>query len=676
MKRKVAIIQARMGSTRFPGKVLQNLCGYPVLYWVVKKVQEIKLVNEIVVATSDKAIDIPIVEWCQQQKINYFQGHELDVLDRFYQAAIKFKADYILRITADCPLLDSEVASQVLYLVTSGIAEYASNIVPPTWPDGLDCEAFKIEVLKQAYQQATRPSDREHVTPFIRNNQKLFKSRNVVCPIPGLYNYRWTIDTPQDLIYIEKIVTQCDGNISLYNLLNIINASPGLEHQSNLRNEGFKRSLIQERIKYCNFYQSQQLLARSLKVIPLGSQTLSKSYIQYPKNTSPTFLTHGLGGKVWDVDGNEYIDLVSGLLPNVLGYADQDVNDAIQNQLQKGITFSLSTELEIELAEKLCSIIPSAEKVRFAKNGTDVTSAAVRIARAYTQRDKMIVCGYHGWQDWYIGTTSNNKGVPKIVSKLSVAIPYNDLEQVEILLRTEEFAGIIMEPCNIQQPQIGYLQRVKDLCEKYGSLLIFDEVITGFRFALGGAQEYFKVTPHLSCFGKAMGNGMPISAVVGNADVMDEMENIFFSSTFGGETLSIVAAMATIDKIENMNVISYLWSFGQLLKNRVKELIVSYGLQNIIKLCGYDPWKILQFYDHPNASQHEIKTFFMQEMIKRGILITGSHNISFSHTTLEGTRIINAYQETFSLLAEYLEKSCLIHHIHSPIIKPLFKVRR
>src|SRR5262249_3375912 len=162
---------------------------------------------------------------------------------------------------------------------------------------------------------------------------------------------------------------------------------------------------------------------------------------------------------------------------------------AIQSQLQKGITLSLATKLEVELAEKLCSIIPSAEKVRFGKNGTDVTSAAIRLARAYTGREKIIVCGYHGWQDWYIGSTSRNKGVPKAVCDLTISVPYNNLERIEELLSTKEYAAIIMEPCNSQAPLPGYLQGIKDACEQQGSLLVFDEIITGFRFALGGAQE-------------------------------------------------------------------------------------------------------------------------------------------------------------------------------------------
>ncbi|MFM8453393.1 MAG: aminotransferase class III-fold pyridoxal phosphate-dependent enzyme, partial [Gammaproteobacteria bacterium] len=507
--KKIVLIQARMGSKRFPGKVLALLSEKPVLQWVVKAASRISTIDKVVVVTSIESSDQPIVDWCEKHQVNVFRGSEEDVLDRFYQAALLNKADIVMRITADCPLLDPYIASEVLTLVSSNQSDYASNVFPATWPDGLDCEAFTFNCLKDAHQNAKRSSDREHVTPYIRNNQSRYRLANVSSPIKDLHKHRWTIDTPDDLAFIEKIVSLAPLNPTTFDYLDVLQNNHSLAQPTIKRNEGFEKSLKEETFLCTNFEQSQQLLNRSLKTIPLGSQTFSKSYIQHPLNHAPLFLTHGMGAKVWDVDGNEYIDLVSGLLPIILGYNDIDVNNAVATQLQKGISFSLATELEIELAELLCGLIPSAEKVRFAKNGTDVTSAAVRIARAYTGRDKVIVCGYHGWQDWYIGTTTRNKGVPKVISDLSVSVPYNDLSYIESLLKTEEYAGIIMEPCSISLPHKGYLENVKSLCEKHNSLLIFDEVVTGFRMAMGGAQEYFGVTPHLSCFGKAMGNGMP-----------------------------------------------------------------------------------------------------------------------------------------------------------------------
>ena len=673
--KKVAIIQARMGSTRFPGKVLKLLGDKPVLQWVVEAASRISTIDQVIVVTSLEPGDQAIVDWCHDHNVDVFQGSENDVLDRFYQAALTHKADIIVRITADCPLLDANIASQVLALLTHSQADYASNGWPATWPDGLDCEAFTFEALKSAQLNAKRPSDREHVTPYIRNNQSMFRVVNVPCPLKGLEKNRWTVDAPEDLEYLSQIVSLMTPPITTWSILETLQQHPEFKQPSYKRNEGFEKSLHEEVI-FCNeFKLSNILLDRALKVIPLGSQTFSKSHIQYPEKVSPMYLTHGMGSRVWDVDGNEFIDCVSALLPVVLGYNDADVNWAIQHQLNRGITFSLATELEIQLAEKLCEIIPSAEKVRFAKNGTDVTSAAIRLARAYTKRDKVIVCGYHGWQDWYIGTTTRNKGVPKATSDLSTVVPYNDLDTLETFLKTEEYACIIMEPTNSLYPLDGYLQGVKDLCEKYGSLLIFDEVITGFRVAVGGAQEYFGVTPHLSCFGKAMGNGMPISAVVGQNDFMKEMEEIFFSGTFGGETLSLAASLATIQKIQTHKVIDYLWKYGEDLAVMLETTIKDSALENLVTLNGSAPWKILGFHDANSATSHEIKTLFIQEMLKRGILVNSSFNVSFSHGAIEHFKIRKAFEEVCSIISQGLKKQNLQSLLRCDPIKPLFKVR-
>ena len=673
--KKIVIVQARMGASRFPGKVLELLNNKPVIKWVVDAALLIPTIDKVVVATSDAGTDQPVVDWCHENQVAVFRGSESDVLARFYGAAKEYNADIVVRITADCPLLDANIAGQVLYLVVCGEADYASNALPATWPDGLDCEAFTMSALEDAYHNTIRLSDREHVTPYIRNNQYKFKISNVPTPIPGLQKHRWTIDTKEDLEFVEGLVKNTKPNATTYDYLEMLKNNPQIVQPSYKRNEGFDKSLQNETVECTNFQNSKTLLRRALKTIPLGSQTFSKSYIQYPENTSPMFLTHGQGSRVWDVDGNEYIDLVSGLMPNVLGYNDADVNYAISMQLQKGISFSLSTDLEIQLAEKLCEIIPSAEKVRFAKNGTDVTSAAIRLARAYTGRDKVIVCGYHGWQDWYIGTTTRNKGVPKAVSELSVSVPYNDLNKIEDLLKGEDFACVIMEPCNSSSPHDGYLKGIKDLCEKHGSVFVFDEVVTGFRFANGGAQEYFGVTPHLSCFGKAMGNGMPISAIVGRNDIMKEMEEVFFSGTFGGETLSLAASLATIEKIQKQNVINHLWTYGQNLGDSIDQLIARYGLEKAINLYGYAPWKIIQFLEHTNATAFEIKTLFVQEMIKRGILINSSFNINFAHGVLEKYKILKAIEEVFFIISDCLKNGRLMQCLKSPAIKPLFKVR-
>jgi len=425
------------------------------------------------------------------------------------------------------------------------------------------------------------------------------------------------------------------------------------------------------------YLRSAELLDRALAVIPLGSQTFSKSYRSFPRGAAPAFLVRGSGGHVWDVDGNEYVDLVCGLLPIVLGYDDPDVTAALENQLQRGITFSLATELEVELAEELVDLIPCAEMVRFGKNGSDATAGAVRLARAYTGRERVAVCGYHGWQDWYIGSTSMHRGVPEPVRALTHPFTYNDLDSLERVLTGHrgEFAAVIMEPMTTTEPAPGFLEGVRDLAHAHGALFILDEIITGFRFHLGGAQALFGVTPDLATFGKSMANGLPIAAVVGKREIMQVMEDIFFSFTFGGEALSLAAALATIRKMRREPVIQRLWERGQGMRDAATRAIDRHGLSDVMGTAGKPCWTVLQFKDAAAASQWEIKTVLLEQVIQRGVLTAGSHNVCYAHTAEDAAQLASVYDEACAVIAEGLAAGDLAKRIAGEPLQPLFQVR-
>jgi glutamate-1-semialdehyde 2,1-aminomutase/spore coat polysaccharide biosynthesis protein SpsF len=427
------------------------------------------------------------------------------------------------------------------------------------------------------------------------------------------------------------------------------------------------------------FEASKKLLARALERIPTGSQTFSKSYLQYPVGHAPLFLDRGRGGRVWDVDGNEFVDLVAGLLPVTLGYCDADVDAAIKAQLEKGISFSLSTQLEIELAERLAAIIPCAEMSRFGKAGSDATSAAVRLARAATHRDHIVICGYHGWHDWYVGSTARSLGVPEAVRALTHRIPYGDIGAFHQLLKMHrgEIAGIVMEPMNSVEPPQGYLAEMRDLAHAHGALFIFDEIITGFRYALGGAQELFGVTPDLAAFGKGMGNGMPISALVGKAEFMHLLEEVFFSGTFGGEALSLAAAIAVVDKMRREPVIEHLYDFGRRLNGALTGLLNQNGLEETVLLRGQPCWTILVISEHPAASKEEIKTFIVTRLARNGVLSNATHNICYAHDERDLTDCITAYQDVLAELGEHLKAGPgrLGAMLGCPPVRPVFSVR-
>ncbi len=421
---------------------------------------------------------------------------------------------------------------------------------------------------------------------------------------------------------------------------------------------------------------SQKFSNKVINVIPNASQTFSKSLLQYPRSFSPQFFKKGKGCYLWDVDNNKYIDLVSALLPIILGYSDIDVNREIKKQLNNGITFSMPNLLEFKLAKELIKIIPSAEMVKFGKNGSDVTSAAIRLSRAYTKKDYVIRVGYHGWHEWHIASTTRNKGIPKEYKKLTLVTKYNDIKAVrKIIDSNKKIAAIILEPMSFERPINNYLMELRKLCTKNNIVLIFDEIITGFRFHIGGAQKLFNVTPDLSTFGKAIANGMPISALVGKKKIMKEMDEIFFSGTFGGECLSIVAALATIEKLKSKKIISKIWKNGAMLKKGINQLIKKYDFQNFLYIKGEDPWFVLFFKDNKKYSSSQIKTYYTKQIIKYGVFTNGTHNINYCHNPKIINKILNAYEKTFKDLKNALLDNNLNNQLQNEEIKPIFKVR-
>ena len=425
------------------------------------------------------------------------------------------------------------------------------------------------------------------------------------------------------------------------------------------------------------YRQSVDHLARAERTIPLGSQTFSKSRTQYPIGISPLYIDKAQGCKVWDIDGNEYVDLVNSLASITLGYGDKGVERVVKKQLRKGISFSLPGTLEAEVAELIVSMVPSAEMVRFSKNGTDATSAAIRLSRAFTGRDHIAVCGYHGWQDWFIGSTTRNKGVPEVVSALTHKFEYNNIESLKSILEkfSNQFAAVILEPMNIDWPNNNFLEEVKKETQKAGAILIFDETITGFRFDNGGAQSLFKVTPDLSTFGKGMANGFPLSAVVGRRDIMMEMEEIFFSGTFGGELLSLVAAKEVLTRYMKENVCEKLEINGSAILKEVNRIITENRLEQVLKLSGHPSWNFLSWSATADNTDLELKTFFMQEMFKIGILILGTHNISIAHDSKVREKITDSYSKVLRSIKNALENGSLKSQLEVVPLQPLFKVR-
>jgi glutamate-1-semialdehyde 2,1-aminomutase/spore coat polysaccharide biosynthesis protein SpsF len=678
-----AIIQARMGSSRFPGKTMAEIEGRPMLGRVVDRVRLSRLVDKVVVATSDQSADDAIAAFCENEKVPCFRGSEQDVLDRFYQAAKASPADALVRITADCPLIDPDVIDAVASRFTHGSFDYVSNTLRYTYPDGLDTEVFTFSALEKAWREARKPAEREHVTPYLRTGK--FRTANVEStnPVPT-GEHRWTVDHPADLEFVRAIYGELNnGNCRLEPILALLKAKPELRKIQDpvISNEGYYRSLYQQAASGAagklRLTQSQAWYERARKVIPGCAQTFSKAATQYVQGVAPTFLDHGKGCRVWDVDGNEYVDYVQGLLPNILGYANEEVNRAVSEQMGKGHSFSLPNPLEVELAERLTRLIPCAEMVRFGKNGSDATAGAVRAARAHTGLERVACCGYHGWADWYIGTTTRSAGVPAGVRALTHPFRYNDTGSLERLLEQHpgEFAAVIMEPVNFEEPREGFLERVKEVAQQHGAVLIFDEICSGFHFGLGGAQKLFGVTPDIACFGKAMGNGFPISCVVGKADLMRIFEEVFFSFTFAGEVGAMAAAMKVLDILEDTDALARMEANGRVLQDGLNSLAKEAGLTGRIACIGRPQWSLMKFREPDGTDSHLLKNLFQQEAVKRGILALATHNMTAAHDGAAIQQTLEAYAEVLKTLAEWLQDPQPSRFLQGQMSQPVFRVR-
>jgi glutamate-1-semialdehyde aminotransferase len=379
---------------------------------------------------------------------------------------------------------------------------------------------------------------------------------------------------------------------------------------------------------------SKKMLTHARKIIPALSQTFSKAPYSYVEGTYPTYLSKGKGSHVFDVDNNEYIDYVLALGPIILGYCYPRVDNAIKKQMKKGISFSIPHTLELELSERLNSIIPGAEMVRFSKTGSDAGTGAVRAARAFTKRNNIAYCGTGGvWHDWFTVITSRNAGIPNILNKMIKKFTYNDIDSLKILFEKwrGEVAAVYMEPIFSEYPKNNFLQNVKHLAHKHGAVLIFDEVITGFRFSLGGAQELLKTKADLAVFGKGIGNGMPLGAITGKYDVMEQFNDVFYSTTYGGEALSLAAGCAVIDELKEKPVIPHCWKLGKFFINEFNKMADEIDVK--IKMEGFPVRSSIICRDENGEPSLLIKSLFFQETIKRGVLFgPGAVFLSYSHT--------------------------------------------
>jgi glutamate-1-semialdehyde aminotransferase/spore coat polysaccharide biosynthesis protein SpsF (cytidylyltransferase family) len=660
-----AIVQARVSSSRFPGKVLAPLGGEPLAVYLLRRLARAERVDTVMLATSTAADDAVLAETVERAGFRVYRGSLDDVLTRFVEAARLVQPDTVVRITGDCPLVDPDTLDAMLDRFARGDFDYLSNVSPPTFPDGLDIEIIKLAALEIALAEARPGHQREHVTPFVRENPHRFKLGNFANPAGDESRYRLTIDLPADLANVTALVEASGVSFpTLVDLRRVLSERRDLAQRCTVtnRNEGAVASYLRDLEQQAprpTIERSNALWERGKDLIPAGTQTLSKGPSQFVNGFGPKYLVRGEGSHVWDADGNEFIDYPMGLGAVSLGHGRPEVVAAIAKQAAQGTSFSLMHPLEITLAERIVDMVPCAERVRFGKNGSDATSACIRAARAKTGRKHIARCGYHGWQDWSIDASYGirARGVPDEVMQLTRSFPYNDLAALQNLLAETPCAAVILEPIAAVVPQPGYLQGVRELATKSGAVLIFDEVISGFRYARGGAQQHFGVTPDLCSMGKGMANGVPISIVAGTREFMEPFEEIFFSFTFGGETTAIAAALATLDVMEQHQYWTHCWKLGGQLQDGYRALATEYNLAAVTDCAGLPPWTVVTFAEQAPWSGLQLKTLFQQEMLRRGILFSGSQFISLAHSAADIDRTLDAYRHAMRTLRFALDSN-------------------
>ena len=670
----VAIIQARMGSVRLPGKVLREIGpGISVIEAVLARLSKSVSVNEIVVATSVNENNIPLANKVEELGYKCHLGSEMDVLDRYYQASLESDADVIVRITGDCPLIDPDLVDFHIEKFFETAVDYCSNTIVPTYPDGLDVEVFSFEVLQKANLAAKDFSDREHVTPYIKRSKSFTKYS--VQSDKDLSGLRWTVDEPEDLNVLKRYFEHFYPSI-LFGWMEALSFSKsepllGQQNAAYRRNEGSYMST------------GQKLWSRAKRVIPGGNMLLSKRPEMYLPGRWPTYFSKASGCEVIDLDGHMFVDMsVMGVGTSILGYSHPEVDDAVRRAVGDGNMSTLNCPEEVELAEKLVELHPWASMVRLARSGGEANAIAIRIARAASGKDNVAVCGYHGWHDWYLSANLANEqhldghllpglapnGVPRALAGTVFPFEYNDFAALEQLVCDHDIGVIKMEVARNTAPDIGFLKKVRALATENSIVLVFDECTSGFREALGGLHLKCGVHPDIAMFGKALGNGYAITAIVGKREVMEVAQSTFISSTFWTERIGPAAALKTLEVMEAIQSWSTITESGNLIRTSWMDIADANKLQ--LKIWGIPA---LSGFTVVSKNALEIKTFISQEMLKKGYLAANAIYLSVAHTPEIIDGYLVALSEVFSKISEYEADGSIGARLEGPVCHSGFK---
>jgi glutamate-1-semialdehyde 2,1-aminomutase len=670
----LAIVQARMGSTRFPKKVMKLINGKPMIELLLARLSLSKKIDKIILGTSQDTINKPLIEHVERIGYSYYQGREMNVLERFYEAAKIYNPEIVIRITGDCPLVDYKVVDEVLEMYEKSDFDYVCNALPPTFPDGLDVEVFSFNSLKEAYNNAVTDYEKEHVTVYIQESEKyrrgnLFHSKDYSAE-------RWTVDEPEDFTVIENVFNYFHPRIdfSWLEVINLLENQPKLFHANRhlTRNEGVIMGT------------GQKLWKRAKKIIPGGNMLLSKRSEMFLPDQWPSYFSKSKGCKVWDLDGKEFIDMsIMGVGTNTLGYGHPEVDEAVKGTIESGNMSTLNCPEEVYLAEKLIELHPWADMVRFARSGGEANAIAIRIARAASGKDKVAFCGYHGWHDWYLAANLGDEknlaghlipglepnGVPRNLKNTVFPFKYNDFFELENLVNNEDIGVIKMEVSRNQGPQDGYLEKIRKLATDKGIVLIFDECTSGFRQTLGGLHKFYGVEPDMAMFGKALGNGYAITSTIGRREIMQAAQSTFISSTFWTERIGPSAGLKTLEVMEKIKSYDTITEVGKNITQGWLDLAKKYELK--IETSGLPALTSFGFISSENLAY---TSFITQEMLAKGFLASTSVYVCIAHTKEIVDHYFAELEPIFSIIKECEEGSRNIYDLlKGPVCHERFK---
>lgn len=654
--------------------MLLPLQGVPLILFQLERLRRCKRIDRLVLATSSDPSDDALAAQVSQSGVAVYRGDLNDVLERFRSCAAHERASVVVRLTGDCPLADPALIDELVEAFYSGDWDYLANCVDEqqlSVPDGFDAEVFKASLLERAAAAARLASEREHVTPWMRSPAAGLRWGHFRHE-PARPYYRVTVDDPVDLDVVRQIVAALhplEPNFGVDAVVAYLDAHPELagRNLATIRNEGFLKSLAIDAAAETSAISTgkgkgQALWQRAKRVIPGGNMLLSKRAEMFLPDQWPAYFSRAKGCRVWDLDGRELIDMsIMGIGTNLLGYGHPEVDGAVAATVAAGNMSTLNCPEEVWLAERLVAMHPWAEMARFARTGGEANAIAIRIARAATGRDTVAICGYHGWHDWYLATNLQNdfgleehllpglepNGVPIALAGTVQPFSFNRFDQLEAIASSHDLAAVKMEVQRTQPPDPGFLEGVRELCNRLGIVLIFDECTSGFRETFGGLHLKYGVEPDMAMFGKALGNGYAITATIGRRAVMEAAQTSFISSTFWTERIGPTAALKTLEVMKRERSWERITAIGLELRCQWQAMADRHGLT-----ISHNGLPALTGFAIQSENALKYKTLITQEMLKKGYLAATSCYTSLAHTPDVIEPYLEALDGVFGLIAD------------------------